>query len=84
MLVAAGTPGIWTLTVLNATHNHGPVIEKPRQVPHHKARKGQIAADPYDWPHDATLTPYTTALVVIDMQKDCMCSVYHIVLGGVL
>ena len=84
MLVAAGTPVIWTLTVLNATHNHGPVIEKPRQVPHHKVRKGQIAAEPYDWPHDATLTPYTTALVVIDMQKDCMCSVYHIVLGGVI
>lgn len=72
MLVAAGTPGIWTLTVLNATHNHGPIIEKPRQVPHHKVRKGQIPAIPYDWPHDATLTPYTTALVVVDMQKDCM------------
>lgn len=72
MLVAAGTPGIWTLTVLNQTHNHGPIIEKPRQVPHHKVRKGQIASIPYDWPHDATLTPYTTALVVIDMQKDCM------------
>lgn len=71
MLVAAGTPGIWTLTVLNATHNHGPIVEKPRQVPHHKVRKGQIAAVPYDWPHDATLTPYTTALVIIDMQKDC-------------
>lgn len=73
MLVAAGTPGIWTLTVLNPTHNHGPIVEKPRQVPHHKVRKGQIAAIPYDWPHDATLTPYTTALVVVDMQKDCMC-----------
>ncbi|KAL4749247.1 hypothetical protein BDW72DRAFT_137558 [Aspergillus terricola var. indicus] len=70
MLVAAGTPGIWTLTVLNGTHNHGPIVEKPRQVPHHKVRKGQIAAVPYDWPHDATLTPYTTALVIIDMQKD--------------
>lgn len=72
MLVAAGTPGIWTLTVLNPTHNHGPIIEKPRQVPHHKVRKGQIPAVPYDWPHDATLTPYTTALLIIDMQKDCM------------
>lgn len=71
MLVAAGTPGIWTLTVLNATHNHGPIVEKPRQVPHHKVRKGQIPSVPYDWPHDASLTPYTTALVIIDMQKDC-------------
>ncbi|CRL25299.1 Isochorismatase-like [Penicillium camemberti] len=70
MLVAAGSPGIWTLTVLNATHNHGPIIEKPRQVPHHKVRKGQLPAIPYDWPHDATFTPYTTALVIIDMQKD--------------
>lgn len=77
MLVAAGTPGIWTLTVLNATHNHGPVIEKPRQVPHHKVRKGQIAAVPYDWPHDATLTPYTTALVIVDMQKDCKSALCH-------
>lgn len=77
MLVAAGTPGIWTLTVLNPTHNHGPIIEKPRQVPHHKVRKGQIPAVPYDWPHDATLTPYTTALVVIDMQRDCMYSPDH-------
>lgn len=72
MLVAAGSPGIWTLTVLNPTHNHGPVIEKPRQVPHHKVRKGQLPAVPYDWPHDASFTPYTTALVIIDMQKDCM------------
>jgi hypothetical protein len=71
MLVAAGSPGIWTLTVLNAAHNHGPVIEKPRQVPHHKVRKGQLPAVPYDWPHDASFTPYTTALVIIDMQKDC-------------
>lgn len=74
MLVAAGSPGIWTLSVLNPTHNHGPVIEKPRQVPHHKVRKGQLPALPYDWPHDATFTPYTTALVIIDMQKDCMLS----------
>lgn len=71
MLVAAGTPGIWTLTVLNPTHNHGPIVEKPRQVPQHKVRKGQLPAVPYDWPHDASFTPYTTALVIIDMQKDC-------------
>ncbi|KAL2005415.1 hypothetical protein VTN00DRAFT_2626 [Thermoascus crustaceus] len=70
MLVAAGTPGIWTLTVLNPTHNHGPVLDRPRHVPHHKVKKGQITAVPYDWPHDATMTPFTTALVIIDMQKD--------------
>ncbi|KAK2762606.1 hypothetical protein FQN54_000779 [Arachnomyces sp. PD_36] len=70
MLVAAGTPGIWTLTVLNPSHNHGPVLDRPRQVPHHKVKKGQISATPYDWPHDATMTPFTTALVIIDMQRD--------------
>lgn len=84
MLVAAGSPGIWSLTVLNPTHNHGPIVDKPRQPPHHKVRKGQLAATPYDWPHDCTFTPYTTALVIIDMQKDCKClpsqelSVYQI------
>ncbi|PGH36118.1 hypothetical protein GX50_00973 [[Emmonsia] crescens] len=70
MLVAAGHPGIWTLTVLNPTHNHGPIVEKPRQNPHPKAKKGQVTAIPYDWPHDATFTPFTTALVMIDMQRD--------------
>lgn len=71
MLVAAGTPGIWTLSILNPTHNHGPVLERPRHVPHHKVKKGQIEAIPYDWPHDATFTPFTSALVIIDMQNDC-------------
>ncbi|TQB75088.1 hypothetical protein MPDQ_003634 [Monascus purpureus] len=71
MIVAAGTPGIWTLTVLNPTHNHGPVIDRPRQAPQPKVKKGQIAAVPYDWPHDASMTPFTTALVLIDLQKDC-------------
>ncbi|KAI1917718.1 hypothetical protein LOZ53_006048 [Ophidiomyces ophidiicola] len=70
MMVAAGNPGIWTLTVLNPTHNHGPVTEKPRPAPQSRVKKGQINAIPYDWPHDATFTPFTTALVVIDMQRD--------------
>ncbi|KAJ5542222.1 hypothetical protein N7535_004644 [Penicillium sp. DV-2018c] len=70
MLVGAGSAGIWALTVLNATHNHGPVVEKPRQMPQQKTRKGQLSAYPYDWPHDASFTPYTSALVIIDMQKD--------------
>ena len=30
-----------------------------------------IKARPYDWPHNASLNPRTTALVVIDMQVDC-------------
>ncbi|KAH8696041.1 Isochorismatase-like protein [Talaromyces proteolyticus] len=70
MLVAAGNPGFWSLTVLNPAHNHGPVIERTRPTPQHRVKKGQVSAQPYDWPHDATLTPFTTALVIIDMQKD--------------
>lgn len=31
----------------------------------------QISARPYDWPYDGSLSPETTALVVIDMQNDC-------------
>merc|ERR1711939_976297 len=34
------------------------------------AGSGQIVASPYNWPHDASLSPQTTALVVIDMQRD--------------
>ncbi|KAK5134171.1 hypothetical protein LTR08_006831 [Meristemomyces frigidus] len=30
----------------------------------------QILANPYNWPHDASLHPSTTALVIIDMQRD--------------
>ncbi|EFW15602.1 hypothetical protein D8B26_002300 [Coccidioides posadasii str. Silveira] len=70
MMVAAGNPGIWTLTVLNPTHNHGPVTEKPRPAPQTRVKKGQVSSVPYDWPHDATFTPFTTALVLIDMQRD--------------
>ena len=31
----------------------------------------QIVAEPYPFPHDASLSPNTTALVVVDMQRDC-------------
>jgi hypothetical protein len=30
-----------------------------------------IEAQPYRWPHDNSFDPKTTALVIIDMQKDC-------------
>lgn len=69
-LLAAGTPGFWSLTVTDPTHNHGPVME-PAQPVARKSKKGQILAQPYDWPHDASFSPFKTALVVIDMQKDC-------------
>jgi biuret amidohydrolase len=29
-----------------------------------------ISANPYPWPHDGVIAPQTTALVVIDMQRD--------------
>lgn len=33
--------------------------------------RSQLQAEPYDWPHDKSLAPKTTALLVIDMQRDC-------------
>lgn len=33
--------------------------------------EGFVEAEPYRWPHDGSLDPRTTALVIIDMQKDC-------------
>ena len=71
MVIATGQPGMWTVKVTNGQHNHGPIMEAPRSAPHHKARKGQIEAIPYDWPHDAGFSPFTTAFVVVDMQRDC-------------
>lgn len=29
-----------------------------------------LPSDPYDWPHGGDLTPATTALIIIDMQRD--------------
>lgn len=31
----------------------------------------QVSADPYNWPHDASLSPQTTAVIIVDMQRDC-------------
>ena len=73
MIVASGTPGMWSLSVMNPTHNHGPVIERPRNQgsqQQQRAKRGQVLSVPYDWPHDATMTPFTTALVLVDLQKD--------------
>jgi hypothetical protein len=33
--------------------------------------ESSVEASPYNWPHDGSLDPKTTALVIIDMQKDC-------------
>ncbi len=41
-------------------------------------RKGCfISANPYNWPHDGSLTATNTALVIIDMQRDCR---YHLII----
>ena len=34
-------------------------------------RVGTIYAEPYHYPHDDSFDPWTTALVIIDMQRDC-------------
>lgn len=41
------------------------------QVVHSRKGEGSIPADPYRYPHDGSLSPETTAIVVIDMQRDC-------------
>ena len=62
---------MWSVKVHEPHHNHGPSMETPRANANHKVRKGQIAAVPYDWPHDASFSKFTTALVIVDMQRDC-------------
>lgn len=60
------------------------IIAPPRQLPERKPlqmltiadlsfspMETSIEAQPYKWPHDGSLSPETTALVIIDMQKDC-------------
>jgi len=59
---------------------------QPQRVPERKILKtptlstlslskmdSSIEAKPYKWPHDNSFDPKTTALVIIDMQKDCEC-----------
>ncbi|KAJ5621595.1 Isochorismatase hydrolase [Penicillium herquei] len=64
------TTGQWKLEILCPNHNHGPSLDRPRQPTQHKVRKGQLHAVPYDWPHDASLSAFNTALVIVDMQRD--------------
>jgi hypothetical protein len=40
-----------------------------------------IEAKPYKWPHDSSFDPKTTALVIIDMQKDCECLTFHLIVA---
>jgi Isochorismatase family len=71
MVIGNSSSGLWTVEVVEPHHNHGPVMEPPRAVPNHKVKKEQIEAIPYDWPHDAGFSPFTSALVIVDMQRDC-------------
>jgi len=41
-----------------------------------------IAARPYQWPHDGSFSPLTTALVVIDMQNDFCSEIGYLVHQG--
>lgn len=36
-----------------------------------RVNSGPVSAKPYQWPHDDELTKDNTALVIIDMQRDC-------------
>ena len=71
-LQAVNENDMWTLNVLVAHHNHPP-NDAQGNAPGNPRRpkKGTIAAQPYDWPATASLNPYSTALVIIDMQRDC-------------
>ena len=71
LVVGNGSSGLWKVEVIEPQHNHGPRTDKQHDPPPYRLKRGQISARPYDWPHDASLSPFTTALVVIDMQKDC-------------
>jgi len=37
----------------------------------------RVDAQPYNWPHDASMDSKTTALVIIDMQKDCKYTIFQ-------
>ena len=59
-------------SLLNLSHRLELVQTNPASPPTMGTPKTQIAsADPYAWPHDASLSPSTTALIIIDMQRDC-------------
>lgn len=36
-----------------------------------RVNSGPVSAKPYQWPHDGELNKNNTALVIIDMQRDC-------------
>lgn len=55
------------LSRLDRTH----VMQKIQGSSTMQQKMSQIKASPYGWPYDACLFPSNTALVVIDMQRDC-------------
>lgn len=71
MVIGNGSSGVWTVEVVEPHHNHGPLTEQSRAVSSNGPKKGQIQAVPYNWPHDAGFSPFTSALVIVDMQRDC-------------
>ena len=72
-LLAVDETGMWTVKVLTGYHNH-PANEVNAIVQSsapRRPKKGFLSAQPYDWPASQGLNPYSTALVIIDMQRDC-------------
>ncbi|KKY21441.1 putative isochorismatase family [Phaeomoniella chlamydospora] len=63
--------GMWFLRVLVAHHNHPPNDANGITQPNsRRPKKGLVPALPYDWPASQSLNPFSTALVIIDMQRD--------------
>lgn len=73
LVIGNSRSGEWMVEVVEPNHNHGPTIDPSTPISLSKVQKGQIEAIPYHWPHDAGFSPYTSALVIVDMQKDCKC-----------
>jgi hypothetical protein len=48
-----------------------PIIPPLELLQPNSKMSSQIEARPYSWPMDGGFNPRTTALVIVDMQKDC-------------
>ncbi|KAF7957112.1 hypothetical protein EAE96_004432 [Botrytis aclada] len=54
----------------SALQERGAINIEDRHALMSPQRPAKLQAIPYEWPHDGTLNKSTTALVIIDMQKD--------------
>lgn len=65
------------LTLISPLCYHDCYVVSMVRTIHHRSQ-GSIPADPYRYPHDGSFGPDTTAIVVIDMQRDCTFSNFQI------